>query len=124
MNRDLNAVIQIIASQAQPAYSHMVAGTGWFPKHDAVEEGTIVTNAHVVNGAQYVFIRLPCAHSVDIPVYVRGISPDVDIALLQLAPRELKRVKAILQDTYGSDSIPTLTIGDSGRFFDSRRPNY
>lgn len=116
MNRDLNAVIQIIASQAQPAYSHMVAGTGWFPKHDAVEEGTIVTNAHVVNGAQYVFIRLPCAHSVDIPVYVRGISPDVDIALLQLAPRELKRVKAILQDTYGSDSIPTLTIGDSDAF--------
>ena len=50
MNRDLNSTVQIIASQSQPAFSQMVAGTGWFPDAD-VPEGTIVTNAHVVNGA-------------------------------------------------------------------------
>jgi S1-C subfamily serine protease len=115
MNRDLNSTVQIIASQAQPAFSRMVAGTGWFPNAD-VPEGTIVTNAHVVNGATNVYIRLPCAHSTDISVQVKGISTDLDIAVLQLPPLSLERVKAKLGEMYDDTRIPTIEIGDSDKF--------
>lgn len=115
MNRDLNSTVQIIASQAQPAFSHMVAGTGWFPNAD-VPEGTIVTNAHVVNGARNVYIRLPCDHSTDIQVNVRGISTDLDIAVLELPPMSLERVKTKLGEKYNDTRIPTLEIGDSDKF--------
>ena len=115
MNRDLNSTVQIIASQAQPAFSRMVAGTGWFPNAD-VPEGTIVTNAHVVNGATNVYIRLPCDHSADIPVKVRGITTDLDIAVLELTPLSLERVKTKLGEMYDDTRIPTLDIGDSDKF--------
>ena len=69
----INSVVQIIVSQnGAKAFNAMVAGTGWFPEN--VPEGTMLTNAHVVHNAKSVFIRMPCAHSVDIPVYVQGMS--------------------------------------------------
>jgi len=121
MDQDLNAVVQIICTQAKPAFSHMVAGTGWFPNHEVVNrvvpEGILITNAHVVNGAQAVFIRMPCAHTTDIQVSVRSISTDMDIAVLQLDTNGLKQVKSLLQQRYGDDTIPTLRIDDSDKLF-------
>lgn len=111
VNANLNSVVQILATQGPPAYMHMVAGTGWFPKHELVEEGTIITNAHVVRNAKAAFIRLPCAHTVDFKVRVIGMSTDLDIAVLQLV--DLQEVKSLLKQKYGSDTIPTLEIGDS-----------
>lgn len=110
---DLNSVVQIIVSQSKPAFTNMVAGTGWFFKHENAEEGTLLTNAHVVKQAQDIFIRLPCNHSVDIPVFLKAISTDLDLAVIQLAPDQLKMVKSELYDKYGSSEIPKLTIGDS-----------
>ena len=86
-HRELNSVVQIIATQSKPAFSHMVAGSGWFPAD--YEEGIIITNAHVVNGSEAIFIRMPCAHTTDVRVYVRGISTDLDIAVLYLLGIEL-----------------------------------
>lgn len=105
-----NCVVQIIATQGPPAYMHMVAGTGWFPKHEGLEEGTLITNAHVVRNAQQAFIRFPYRHTVDIPVYTKGISTDLDIAVLQI--KDVDAVKAML----GVDAIPTIPIGNSDEF--------
>jgi len=116
MNKDLNSVVQIIVQKAPPSYKHMVAGTGWFPKHEKASEGTLITNAHVVNGARAVYIRLPCSHSTDIKAIVRGISTDLDIAVLQVQDKHLTQLKSILQERYGDSTIPRLQIGDSDAF--------
>ena len=127
MDQDLNAVVQIICTQAKPAFSHMVAGTGWFPNHEVVtntvKEGILITNAHVVNGAEAVFIRLPCAHTTDIRVGVRSISTDLDIAVLQLDDTGLQAVKGFLRQRYGDDTIPTLRIADSDNLFTEETQN-
>jgi S1-C subfamily serine protease len=94
----------------------MVAGTGWFPKHEKATEGTLITNAHVVNGARAVYIRLPCSHSTDIKAFVKGVSTDLDIAVLQVKDKHLTQLKSILQERYGDSTIPRLEIGDSDAF--------
>ena len=94
----------------------MVAGTGWFPIHEKANEGTLITNAHVVNGARAVYIRLPCSHSTDIKAYVQGVSTDLDIAVLEVKGPHLQQLKSILKERYGDDTIPRLTIGDSDAF--------
>lgn len=110
---NINSVVQIIVSKAgSKAFSGMVAGTGWFPKAD-VPEGTMLTNAHVVRDAKAVFIRMPCDHSLDIPVYVQGLSTDLDLAVIRLDKKELKMVKSMLKEKYDVDAIPTLELGDS-----------
>ena len=113
---DQNSVFQIICQNGGgAAYSNMCAGSGWFPniKQMNCPEGTILTNAHVVRNAKDIFIRLPAAHNTDIRAYVRGISSDLDIAVLELKPQQLKQVKAILSERYGTSEIPQLTLADS-----------
>ncbi len=115
----INSVVQIIVSQnGAKAFNAMVAGTGWFPEN--VPEGTMLTNAHVVHNAKSVFIRMPCAHSVDIPVYVQGMSTDLDLAVIRLDTPQLKMVKKMLHDKYGIDKIPTLKLADSDKVHPSR----
>ena len=116
MNKDLNSVVQIIVQKAPPSYKHMVAGTGWFPKHEKASEGTLITNAHVVNGARAVYIRLPCSHSTDIKAFVKGVSTDLDIAVLEVKDNHLSQLKSILKERYGDSTIPRLQIGDSDAF--------
>lgn len=112
---DLNAVVQIIVSEpGAVAYQKMCAGSGWFPSTEhEVPVGTILTNAHVVDNAQRVFIRLPAQHTLDIPAYVHAVSTDLDLAILRLSDDNLKKVKGILKKKYGVDEIPTLQMGDS-----------
>lgn len=113
---DQNSVFQIICQNGGgAAYTNMCAGSGWFPnmKQMNCPEGTILTNAHVVRNAKDIFIRLPAAHNTDIRAYVRGISSDLDIAVLELKPQQLKQVKAILSERYGTSEIPQLTLADS-----------
>lgn len=109
----INSVVQIIVSKAgSKAFSGMVAGTGWFPKAD-VPEGTMLTNAHVVRDAKSVFIRMPCNHTLDIPVFVQGLSTDLDLAVIRLDQKELDLVKSMLKEKYDVDEIPTLELADS-----------
>lgn len=113
---DQNSVFQIICQQpGGAAYSNMCAGSGWFPctKQMNCPEGTILTNAHVVRNAKDIFIRLPAAHNTDIRAYVKGISSDLDIAVLELKPPQIKQVKQLLQQRYQVNEIPTLKLADS-----------
>ena len=91
---DQNSVFQIICQSPNvTAFSGMCAGSGWFPcnKQMNCPEGTILTNAHVVRNAKDIFIRLPAAHNTDIRAFVRGISSDLDIAVLELKPQQIKQ---------------------------------
>jgi hypothetical protein len=119
-----NAVVQIIvACPGATAFSKMTAGTGWFPSSDTLTslaggplpEGLLLTNAHVVRNSKQggVYIRLPASHTTDIPVYVHALSIDLDIAVLRLDYNELRQVKDILKQRYGSEVIPTLELADS-----------
>ena len=128
---DQNSVFQIIVQQPTPqAYKNMCAGSGFFidPVQHDVAEGTMITNAHVVRTAQDIFIRLPAAHKTDIRAYIVGMSTDYDIAVLHFMPKELQKVKDILQARYGVKEIPTLKFADSDMvhpqtFLKPKRPN-
>ncbi len=116
---EINSVVQIIVSQnGAKAFNAMVAGTGWFA--ELLPEGAMLTNAHVVHNAKSVFIRMPCAHSVDIPVYVQGLSTDLDLAIIRLDTPELDMVKNLLLEKYGTNAIPTLQLADSDKVHPSR----
>ncbi len=109
---DLNAVIQfIVKTQRGRGYDGMAAGSGWFYNHKG--ETVIITNAHVVNQATAVFIRLPADHNTNIRVYPVGISSDLDLAVCKLDEEGMAKVLQTLQDQYGVDKIPTLEMADS-----------
>ena len=109
---DLNAVIQfIVKTQRGRGYDGMAAGSGWFYNHKG--EMVIITNAHVVNQATAVFIRLPADHNTNIRVYPVGISSDLDLAVCKLDEEGMAKVLQTLKDQYGVDKIPTLEMADS-----------
>lgn len=113
---DQNSVVQIIVQVGGgAAYTHMAAGTGWFPDttQNNVPEGTMLTNAHVIRNAKDIFIRIPAAHKEDIRAHVHGVSSDLDLAVLYFRPAELSRVKSILKERYGDSTIPTLKLANS-----------
>ncbi len=110
---ELNSVVQFIVKMPNGrGYDGMAAGSGWFYKHN--EEMVIITNAHVVNQAVSVFIRLPANHNVNIQVYPAGISTDLDLAVCRMDHVGLEKVKSILCARYPNIvEIPHLEIGDS-----------
>lgn len=109
---ELNSVVQfIVKTKNGRGYSGMAAGSGWFYKHGA--DTVIITNAHVVNGATMVFIRLPADKNTNIRVYPAGISTDLDLAVCKMDSNALCQVTSILNGKYGKEEIPTLEMGDS-----------
>jgi S1-C subfamily serine protease len=109
---ELNSVVQfIVKTKNGRGYAGMAAGSGWFYKHG--EDTVIITNAHVVNGATMVFIRLPADKNTNIRVYPAGISTDLDLAVCKMDSKALCQVTSILKDKYDVDEIPTLEMGDS-----------
>ena len=109
---ELNAVVQfIVKTQRGRGYDGMAAGSGWFYEHAG--EKVIITNAHVVNQATAVFIRLPADHNTNIQVYPVGISSDLDLAVCKLDPEGMSKVMQTLNDQYGVSEIPTLEMADS-----------
>lgn len=78
-------------------------GSGFFIH----EDGKILTNAHVVDQTKAVSIQIPSMGKRRFEVDVIGVSPERDLALLQLHPRDL----AILTKELGK--IPTLNLGNS-----------
>jgi S1-C subfamily serine protease len=109
---DLNSVVQfIVKTKNGRGYAGMAAGSGWFYQHG--EDTVIITNAHVVNNATMVFIRLPADKNTNIRVYPAGISTDLDLAVCKMDSKARYQVTSILKDKYGKDEIPTLQMGDS-----------
>ncbi len=73
------------------------------------KEGQLLTNAHVVDQAISVTIQVPSAGKKRFVVDVIGVSPDRDLALLQLKKEELQALKKELN----VKEIPYLQMGDS-----------
>jgi len=71
------------------------------------EDGYIITNAHVIDEAKRVWVHIPALGRQTIHVKIIGYCPDRDLALLQILPDQLKKIKEELK------FIPFLSFGDS-----------
>lgn len=71
------------------------------------DNGYVVTNAHVIENAKYIWIQVPILGRQKLDVDVVGICPDRDIALLKISDDGI----AVLRQLLGS--IPFLVLGDS-----------
>ena len=110
---ELKSVVQFIVKTPNGrGYDGMAAGSGWFYEHNG--EKVIITNAHVVNQAVSVFIRLPANHNINIQVYPVGISTDLDLAVCKMDHDACEKVKSLLCERYPNiTEIPHLEMGDS-----------
>ena len=106
-----NSIVKIITV----TNGGMMCGTGFFCKQAKEISGKhmIITNAHVVGGAQTVVIRPPMSHMKDYPVRIHSISTDLDLAVLELQGASLAAFQEKLTSVYGSPEIPTLNLGNS-----------
>jgi len=112
VQRDLrDAVVQIFSEIAdfnwlEPYKSpnqFQSTGSGFFIN----EAGDIITNAHVVDQAKGVSIQIPSFGKRRFDVTVYGVTPERDLALLKMDPKDVKEIKTAL------GKIPVLPIGDS-----------
>jgi len=87
----------------KPPVQSTAYGSGFFIN----EQGDLVTNAHVVNQAESVWIQIPSLGKRIIDVKVIGISPERDLALLRVTPDMLEIIRTEL------GSVPYLPFGDS-----------
>lgn len=71
------------------------------------DNGYVVTNAHVVESAKYIWIQVPILGRQKLDVEVVGICPDRDIALLKVSDSGIEMLRQLL------GSIPFLLLGDS-----------
>ncbi len=106
-----HGVVQILAQVAQfdwlqPYRVHTQyenRGSGFLINN----KGYIITNAHVVDQAQRVWIHMPLFGRQLLDVTVVGFCPDRDIALLKLHDGVLQQINAVL------GGVPYLAFGDS-----------
>jgi serine protease Do len=73
-------------------------------------DGDLITNAHVINQAQAVWIQIPSLGKRIVDVNVVGLSVERDIALLRLSPQDREYLKTKL-----GGAIPFLSFGDSDK---------
>lgn len=73
------------------------------------DSGQLITNAHVVEQAQAVSIQIPSLGKRRFDVTILGISPERDLALLEVKPAELEAIKKAL----GKDKLPYMLMGNS-----------
>lgn len=105
-----NCVVQIIAQTAevdilQPFKTPMQnghCGSGFF-----ISEREIITNAHVADQAQFLWIKIPALGKAIIDVELVGISHDRDLALLRVTDQGLNLIKSVL------GQVKYLELGNS-----------
>ncbi|MBM3893071.1 trypsin-like serine protease [Candidatus Dependentiae bacterium] len=83
------------------------AGSGFFVMLDG--ELSIITNYHVVDNADVIYLQHPSAWQEYIELEFVGGSPEFDIARLQFKPGQ----REILEQKMGNKSIKILELGDS-----------
>lgn len=106
-----DAVVQIFSFIAQFNWLEpyttpkqgQATGSGFFIDND----GHIVTNAHVVDEAKALFIQVPSLGKMRFEAKILGVSPERDLALLEVTPQDL----AVLKEALGT--IKYLEIGNS-----------
>ncbi len=106
-----DTVVQVISQTAevnilQPfrtPQQRMSAGSAFFIN----EEGELITNAHVIDEAQAIWIKIPSLGKVIIDCEVVGKSPERDLALLRPTKEGLEVIKKSLR------KIPFLPLGNS-----------
>lgn len=106
-----DTVVRIIAQQAEPNLLEPYrtpnqkagVGTGFFIS----DKGEIVTNHHVIDGAQAIWIKIPSLGKIIIDVELVGTCPERDLALLRITEESLKQIHTVLS------SISYLKIGNS-----------
>jgi len=79
-------------------------GTAFF-----INDGELITNAHVVDQAKAIFIQVPGTGKRRYEVDVLGVNPERDLALLKLKPKEKEQ---LLKDL-NVKQLVCLTCGDS-----------
>lgn len=105
-----DAVVQIFSHVAatnllQP-YAPPSHGAGCGSGFFISDQGHVVTNAHVVDQAT-VWLQVPSLGKRIIDVKIIGVSPDRDLALLQISQEGLDLIRKEL------GSVPYLPLGDS-----------
>lgn len=106
-----SAVVQIVSQ---------VSGFNWFEPYRVDEQGErrgsgffinrdgyIITNVHVVDQAQSLWVHIPMLGRHMVSAEVVGICPDRDIALVRIDDRALTALKTL------SGDVPALSLGDS-----------
>lgn len=86
-------------------------GSGFFINKD----GYLLSNYHVVAGAKSTYITVPGVGRHPLEVFVVGVCPDLDIALLKLTPESYK----IVLENCGS--INALEFGNSDLLYNNER---
>jgi serine protease Do len=106
-----NTVVRVISNISEfnwlEPYKTPGQGEGYGSGFFIDDEGTCVTNYHVINQAATIQIQIPALGQDKLDVEVIGVSPERDIALLKLTDESKKRVKKELK------AIPFLTLGNS-----------
>ena len=110
-----NSVVQIICQSIEYNFIQSYKtpevaqglGSGFFISSD----GYIITNAHVVNQAKSIWIRMPILGKKIIDAHVVCIAPERDLALLKVTPASLEKIKETLGE------VMYLPLGDSDNVF-------
>lgn len=108
-----DTVVQIIAQTAEinllKPYETPRQGGGFGSGFFISDKGEVVTNMHVVDQAQSVWIKIPSLGKAIIPAEVIGKAPERDLALLRITEKGMKIIEHEMQTT----TIPFLKLGDS-----------
>ena len=108
-----DTVVQIIAQTAETnllkPYETPRQGGGFGSGFFISEEGEIITNMHVIDQAQSVWIKIPSMGKAVIPVQIIGKAPERDLALLRITDHG----KAIIKRELGVEKVPFLKLGNS-----------
>lgn len=110
-----NSVVQVIAQMVEfnwiePYKTPMQnegAGSAFFIN----PEGELITNAHVVNQAQIVYIQIPTIGKRRFEAQVIAVSPERDLALLKISKQDVDWIKRYLNKS----ELPFLQLGDSDK---------
>lgn len=112
----LPEVVRIIAAHVGTPGGGKAIGTGFFLRVDGVhvlEEGLLLTNAHVVTNSPVVKIMTTYIEHQALPVTVVAVCHDRDLALLKIEPRVQQFLLRQLRERYQLDHIPSLSFADS-----------
>lgn len=106
-----NAVVQVCAQVIQFNWLEPYSVEDQFENRGSGfiidEQGSIITNAHVVNEASHIWIYIPILGQQPVQVKLVSCCPDLDVALLRIVPTDLKNIKKILK------ALPILVFGNS-----------